>query len=343
MKEMMNKYWSCTYEYDIFIRFYENKVYLTIPEFDVYDKEAIKSNVDKIKCEFCYNNLKYKSTDMDNEKITFSVTSNSNEKQQCLIFRPIYIAEYKRVSQKIDRRELLKVEYLNKRGWKESFSYEYTDIRLQKLREKCDVDSWIDKSSGIATVQSILIWISNNISHNGFTGLPVDQSAYKVLDFARQKENQLNCKGLAIIAMELCLLMKLKVKLICCIQKEVNVIDSHYVISVYIEELDKWIMADPSYCVIIYDSLGNPLSIPEIRRCLATNKETYLSDNANCGGKKLNKILYLRSLIKKFYRFYTLIETKVNGDYEDNRIMLAPKNMEYPDLNCIDTPDDFWK
>lgn len=338
-------FWNAEKDIDMYLRITNEMVKLTIPSYDIYDKECISYEVSGNMCEFNYDIYKYLLVRNGCYQLVFLEQNRKTGEEKEIIFKRVTDEKYINAMNRVDRREQLKEDYLRIESKSIEYKYHFENINLKLLKQKVKFDEWIDKRDEISMIKSILRWIDDNIKHNGKIILPMDKRAINLLEFASENGYLLNCRGLAIVANELCLLAGLYSRFVVCMQKEKKIDDNHVVVNVFLPKLNKWVMIDPSYNAIVYSFRGTALSIEEIRKELAENNELILNDEANYYNKKLSKELYFRPLIKKLYRFATPIEVYPGCDKEENLINLVPNSMEYlnSNFNLIDNPDEFWK
>jgi len=78
--------------------------------------------------------------------------------------------------------------------------------------------------------------------------------------------------------------------------------DNHVVCEVWIEKYNKWVMFDPTYNLYVYHN-NEPLSVLELRRLLAEQKDVTFNDDAHYNGNAINKDEILEYYAKNLFYF----------------------------------------
>lgn len=329
--------WYFLDKIEIYLRFEIRKVFITVPAYDIYDKECFimsngKSNIIRV---FKY---KYELVDDKIEKVILVNCFNNMEIHGVRISYESYME----VSRIVNRSALLREPYPKIQGGDVSrkFIYHYEDKGFARVREVSGMREWFTGSSSQDKILKILHWVCVHAKHKGDVILPDSRTGESLLELISRNEGVLNCRGLAILTNMMCMAAQIPSRFIVCMQKEEQIDDCHVVTIAYDRENKKWIMIDPSYELYCMNENGLILSLEEIRYRLMQDIPVYINQEANITGVQLNPNLYLRNLVKKIYRFQSPIEITSDCDYVDNLIELVPriKCKEY----SICDPSKFW-
>lgn len=339
----MYGYWYGINQYDIYLHIIEHTVKITVPAYDIFNKKCISSFVNQENCIFNYYESKYVLSSLTDTELIFLEYNRVANCEQKITFVRIKQQEYEENSIVIDRSQLLLEPYLRRFVGNLQFVYNFQDKKLLCLKRIVNMKNWINQTSEVNSVLSILEWIGNHFLHNGKKSIPPNLDAISLINYANEHNGYLNCRGLAIIANELCLSIGLKSKFIICRQKELRCDNSHYMIVVYIEKYGKWIAFDPTYNLMFFDEYNHLLSLEQVRERLAYHKYIKLYDKLKYNQQKLSKELYTKSLLVKMYRFTSPIEVHSGYDEKDSLITLVPDISVNYDGKLIDCPEEFWK
>lgn len=192
-------------------------------------------------------------------------------------------------------------------------------------------------------IQKIYIglkWLHHYIKHSPKDNIDIAVSAIDIFNASVHKNAKLNCRNMAVVLNAIYLSLGLKSRYIICLQKEIIINNSHFVVEVYVKELQKWIIVDPSYALLFLNKEKKHLSLAEVRFYIATGKKIEIKTICN----KLNSYLYWHNYISKLYRFRRPIVSNDKYDINSKFIELIPKIKTNSDkeLELIDNPMVFW-
>ena len=214
-----------------------------------------------------------------------------------------------------------------------SWSYQEADHRdLEALREELGLDTYLNSISHLSETERIIELISyvhELVEWDGSAPWPEGElNTLNILQYAQEHELGVNCRMKAIILQELYLAAGYPARMISCIPLDEHDADSHVVVSVWSQDMQQWILADPSFNAYVTDSSGKPLSIEEVRIGLIENMSMYLNDGAVIRGEKMEESFYLDYYMKKnLYAFITPMEAVYGYEGspgERTSVMLLP-------------------
>lgn len=333
---MADKYFCIELKYDIYFSIIEGNVKITVPAYEIYDKECfINYMSDKEIIIFYCQYIFFYFNRLHTKKIL--VFDKKNNDLICIPTLTISKKEYMEKSIKINRYLLLSEPYAGTS--KKEVCYKYSNVKL--------FDNSIASLSGNSNLNDLekiktgLKWLMSKFSHCSQDNYSMSYSASELI----KKGRSFNCRNMAVILNTLYLSWNLKSRYIICLQKEEKLDNSHFMVEVYIKKQKKWVVVDSSYGCLFKNVNGNYLSLRELREYLACNHKVII-DSVDML-KKINSRLYFKSLIIKLYRFRRPVISNDYYNIQGQFIELVPAisfiNIKRNNnINMIDTPALFW-
>lgn len=172
--------------------------------------------------------------------------------------------------------------------------------------------------------------------------VPEKRSGLTLLN-ARMNENvQLNCRGCAIVLNDALLSFGIPSKFIACMSNNPFDPECHVTNSVYIKEIDKWIMLDAAIQSYVEGDDGLPLSLYEVHNKLLCGKSLKFMISPGVKNTNLTKHHFENYLIKNMFCFLSYQKYGPHTDdwhNKNNKYLLLPSNNTtlYTKLNFEDT------
>lgn len=216
---------------------------------------------------------------------------------------------------------------------------EYEDLILDY-----NLDSLVEGYKDVELMKILLEWVTDSFRHDGSVILPKDRNVYALIDSCQQN-NGINCRGLSIILAEVLRLYGIPATHITCMPMEAEFTDCHVVTHAYSEELDQWIMLDPTYKLILKDSNDDYINLPMLRNHLINNTKLKANDDAGWNGNKFYIDNYREYMTKNTFRFSCQTDLYYGSDAIRNNIdnMLIPLNYSVGTNERVTTSDTvFW-
>lgn len=224
------------------------------------------------------------------------------------------------------------------------FTYmDSSDTNLTKLKNKYNLDSIAGNNNEIDKIINLMLWVYNVLPYNGQSGLISPANSLYLLESEKAKNGGINCKLKSVVLNEVYLAMGYPSRVVHCMPKGNNSIESHFIISVYSTELDKWIFMDPSVGAYLKDENGEFLSIQEFRENLISGKKIILNDEA-----ELPADLYFHYMSKNMFRFNCSFNSGFNDGNTDNTscnlypILYLESNSGNINDIIVSNPEYFW-
>lgn len=161
------------------------------------------------------------------------------------------------------------IKYLNNKG-------------CEELREKYNLYTVAGAGDNLSKALNLLNWISTHIYYDGDYNSGAS-NAIDILEYAfdNGKDKGVNCRTLSVALVECCQAINLIARTVYIMPCSPYESENHVVCEVWIQELNKWIMLDPTYNGYIKDKDSNILNVFELRSVLSNEEQIILSDNFN--------------------------------------------------------------
>lgn len=219
--------------------------------------------------------------------------------------------------------------------------YDFASPILKTLREKYNLNSVAGNGDDLSKAFNLLHWVSRHIMHNGNSQAQV----YNILDlmdysFDKEAAFGLNCAMLSHILTGCIMSVGIHAREVKIIPYSPYDFDSHRVVQVYIGDLKKWIMLDPTYSCYVMDKEGNYLNLLEIRRLLAEREYIVFNKELHYNGEKLPKDyqVYKEYLAKNTFCFCTPPSMEFDSIKFEGFVYVCPQNfnIQQRDIYCIE-------
>ncbi len=228
-----------------------------------------------------------------------------------------------------------------------SFTYlDPDDPRLVNLRKTLNLDSIAGNGDEISKIKNLCLWLHNTVRHDGSSRNPEEKNALALIKVCKEENRGVNCRMLSTILNECYLAMGFKSRFMTCMPKSDKDTDCHVVNIVWSNQLDKWIMADPSFYAFFLDGKGNLLGLEEARQMMIAGKTVKVNPEANWNGQKRSESQHLEYMAKNLYWFSCPVastyDTETSGA-EDGYAMLVPGDFKPWQNNYLSRdPGYFW-
>jgi len=149
--------------------------------------------------------------------------------------------------------------------------FDLNNPNFQEIKLKYNLDNIVGEGNDFSKVTNLLFWLSKNCYHNENCDNNGDLNPINLLKFSFQKGKEfgINCRCLSTILTECLLSLGFMARTMYIMPFSPYDYDNHVVTHVFINDLKKWIMLDPTYSCYVMDREKNPLNIFEIRELLA--------------------------------------------------------------------------
>lgn len=163
-----------------------------------------------------------------------------------------------------------------------NFTYDNKNPNFEKLKSIYPLLNIAGNGTDFSKAVNLLNWVSSHNYHKGDFNENIPYNAIELLNYSydRGAEQGINCVALATILSECLLSIGLKARRVFIMPCSPYDTDNHVVTQVFIHELEKWVMLDPTYNAYLTNEQGDPLSLFELRDYLANQKAVFFSKEA---------------------------------------------------------------
>jgi len=182
------------------------------------------------------------------------------------------------------------------------FSYDNNNANFDLLKNKYPIETIAGDGEDFSKTVNLLHWVSEHIYHKGNYDGTIAHNSLDLLDYAYDKGSLfgINCMALATILSECLLAIGLKARRVFLMPCSPYDGDNHVVTHVYIKELGKWVMFDPTFNAYIKNEQGMWQSLIELRKLLADQKPVLFNDEA-----KYNGVLFTSENTKENIEYFS--------------------------------------
>lgn len=214
-----------------------------------------------------------------------------------------------------------------------SFSYVNNHEKFETLKESYPIEEVAGTGNDLSKAINLLQWVSSNIYHKG-DGNTTQRNALDLLEYSFKKEKTfgINCVGLARVLAECLLAIGLKARPVFIMPCSPYDGDNHVVTHVYIRELGKWVVFDPTFNAYFSNASGEYLGLFELRNHLANQEPVFFNDEAKYNDDEWTEESAKENIeyfAKNLFYFQTAEISTFGADVEGNRfITLCPNGYD---------------
>lgn len=185
-----------------------------------------------------------------------------------------------------------------------SFSYmDRSDVNLQNLKATYNLDSIAGSGDELSKITNLMFWVNKNLIHDGSSQNPFPPNANNIIETCKKQNRGVNCRMLATVLNEFYLSLGFKSRIVTCKPFKHQFTDCHVINIIYSNQLNKWIMMDPSFAGYFKDEKNIFLDLSEVRKRLINNETLIISNYLNHNRKKYTKQAYKTYISKNLFRF----------------------------------------
>lgn len=162
------------------------------------------------------------------------------------------------------------------------FTYDNDHHSFNLLRRKYPIEAVAGDGNDLSKAVNLLRWVSGHIHHKGDSQGTAKLDSLSLLEYAYDKGAVcgINCVALAAVLSECLLAVGLAARQVFMLPCSPYDMDNHVVTQVYIREIGKWVMMDPTYNVYVTNHKGECLSLLMLRAHLANQESIFFSHEA---------------------------------------------------------------
>lgn len=183
-------------------------------------------------------------------------------------------------------------------GEKLTFTFDFSAPGLTVLKEKYALEKLVVPENDFKTIQNLLAFVSQHITHGNDANEGVPRNALGFLTHAFDKpEHVLNCKEQSITLAECFLAVKIPAYPIWEFPYSPYDMDNHVVVQVYSTFLKKWVMVDPTHNLYLSNEKGEYLDIFQLRKALAHQETLRLNSSAHYNGNSYDSKEHVEEIL----------------------------------------------
>ena len=153
-----------------------------------------------------------------------------------------------------------------------------TDENLKKLRDTYDLETVAGQGSETDRIISLTNWVFRLTGHANEPEIPKELNAFNLIRLAKDEHKLINCYMKTVILNEVFLALGFPSRQIHLLPHSNEEDESHFITSVYLRALGKWILMDPDMGVYVTDEKGGILGVGEIRSRLIAGEPLKVKD-----------------------------------------------------------------
>ena len=208
-------------------------------------------------------------------------------------------------------------------------TYDFAAEEWSELRSRYALERIAKDGSSFEKAKRLLHYFAPRLTHSSFFDNHVECNALRLLSYSfENKENGINCLNKAKILAECCLALGIRARRVFIHPFSPFDFDSHVVCEIFDEQLNKWIMLDPTTDGYFINEDHAPLSMIEIRTgFLSSRFQTFVSSTGRTNDlqkTKLRNANINRYILKNCFR---ISFEQYNGfGKRAGSVCLIPKN-----------------
>jgi hypothetical protein len=232
-----------------------------------------------------------------------------------------------------------------------TFSFSYMDssnANLHNLKATYNLETIAGDGDELSKITNLMFWVNTNLKHGGNSKNPYPPNANNIIETCKREDRGVNCRMFAIVLNEFYLSTGFKSRMVTCEPFKHKFTDCHVVTIVYSNQLNKWIMMDPSFAGFFKDENDIFLDLSEVRKKLINNETLIISNYLNHNRDKYTKQEYKTYMSKNLFRFECSVKSEYNYEAlssdQKKFIELIPLNYVSDSSNNIYTRNSmvFW-
>jgi len=187
-----------------------------------------------------------------------------------------------------------------------NFSYDNNNPHFNQLKSNYPIETVAGNGDDFSKAVNLMNWVSEHIFYKGDYEGTLGNSL-DLLNYAYNKGESggINCVALATILSDCMLAVGLKARRAFLMPCSPYDGDFHAVTHVYIREMNKWVMLDPTFNLYFSNEQGEYLSLLELRDYLANQNPVIKNNNA----KSINIEYFAKNLF-----YFQMFENSTFGE-----------------------------
>lgn len=178
---------------------------------------------------------------------------------------------------------------------------------LSALRETYKLEDIAGSGSHQERAIRLMNWVNGLTRHAPNPSAPREVTAMNLIRLCQQEGKRINCWMYATILHECLLSVGIPARMVHLSPPKKMPKESHFVVSVYLQDEEKWIMLDPDMRSFFVDEHGGILGVAQIRERLSSGAFLRVSEKLNLQGAnwlplRMRMALYTTYISKNIFR-----------------------------------------
>jgi len=201
----------------------------------------------------------------------------------------------------------------------------YRSIERRSFEQFCQTYKFrLSSKTDLSTLYHVIFWLYHQFkSYKEFYGNFQNHNGFEIFEKCKEEYSP-NCACFSIMLNDILIAMGYKSKAVWCLSSDPLDDECHALNHVWIEELNKWVVADPSSRSVICDELGTPIDLMTMRTRIYNDGIVYPYRNKTiCQSAEFIKEynLYMK---KNSFQFLTHIEQGLHYPLDQNAVLIHP-------------------
>lgn len=188
-----------------------------------------------------------------------------------------------------------------------SFRYEFDKEKAETLDDLYHINEVAGTGSDLEKALRLLAWVHDTIKHDGETLPDIPITSIDLLAYAYQKQHEcgINCRLMSTVLSECLLAIGLCARNVYLMPYSPYDCDNHVATNVYINDLNKWILIDPTFNLYFTDEHDAILDAAELRSKCANMENIKICKDCNYNHKPISEDFLKEYYAKNLFFFKT--------------------------------------
>lgn len=170
-------------------------------------------------------------------------------------------------------------------GSAQQLTFDFSAPELRELKTVYQLEA-LRQPDELATVKQVMAWLAEHVLHGNGQHEDIPKDALHLLALAFDQEQEvLNCAEQSVVLATCLLALGFKAYPLWLLPYNPYDMDNHVIVQVYVEQLDTWLLLDPTCNSYLCDEAKQLLDAFSLRQKLALQEPVQLNQNAHYNGK----------------------------------------------------------
>ncbi len=201
----------------------------------------------------------------------------------------------------------------------------YRSVGSEAFDQFCQTYKFrLSSKTDLTKLYHVIFWLYHQFkSYKEFYSDFQHHNGFEIFEKCRE-EYAPNCACFAIMLNDILIAMGYKSKAVWCLSSDPLDDECHALNHVWIEELNRWVVADPSSRSVVCDEFGIPLDLLTMRKRIHRDEAVYPHRNKTIRQSSEFIKEYNRYMKKNSFQFLTHIEQGLYYPLDQNAVLIHP-------------------